>query len=98
NYLLTVNIDMDPLDGFKIANWEKGFGDFAMQPDLSTCRILPWQQSAALVICDYVHHDGELVHEAPRSVLKRQLALLAKKGFTARMASELEFFLFNQTF
>lgn len=98
NYLLTVNIEMDPMDGFKIANWGKGFGDFAMQPDLGSWRILPWQPGTALIICDYVHHDGELVHEAPRSVLKRQLELLAKRGLTARMASELEFFLFNNSF
>src|SRR5512140_75008 len=42
NYLLTVNIEMDPLDGFKLANWDKGFGDFAMQPDLASLRVLPW--------------------------------------------------------
>lgn len=98
NYLLTVNIDMDPLDGFKVANWDKGFGDFALRPDLSSARILPWQESAALVICDYVHEGGELVREAPRSVLKQQLQTLAAKGLSGRMASELEFFLFNNTF
>jgi glutamine synthetase len=98
NYLLTVNIEMDPLDGFKVANWEKGFGDFAMHPDLSSWRVLPWQQSAALVICDYTHHDGQLVDEAPRSVLKRQLELLRKRGLGAQMASELEFFLFQNSF
>lgn len=98
NYLLTVNIEMDPMDGFSVANWEKGFGDFSMQPDLATCRIVPWQQSAALVLCDYVHHDGSFVAEAPRSVLKRQLQRLEEKRLGARMASELEFFLFNNTF
>src|SRR5512137_614022 len=52
NYLLTVNLDMDPLDGFKVANWDAGFGDFALRPDLSTLRLLPWQPGAALVLCD----------------------------------------------
>jgi glutamine synthetase len=98
NYLLTVNIDMDPLDGFKLANWEKGFGDFALRPDLSTLRVLPWQAGTALVICDCVHHDGQLVSEAPRSVLQRQVRALARKGIRAFMASELEFFLFQNTF
>jgi glutamine synthetase len=98
NYLLTVNIEMDPLEGFKIANWEKGFGDFAMKPDLTSWRVLPWQPATALVICDYVHEDGPLVAEAPRSVLRRQLERLAAQGFSPRMASELEFFLFNHTF
>jgi len=98
NYLLTVNLDMDPLDGFKVANWAAGFGDFALQPDLDTLRIIPWQPGAALVICDHVKHDGSLVEESPRSVLRRQIGLLAKQGLTCYCASELEFYLFNQTY
>lgn len=98
NYLLTVNLDMDPLDGFKVANWETGFGDFEMRPDLSTLCVLPWQPATALVICDYKHHDGKLVSEAPRSILANQLTRLKKAGITCFCASELEFYLFNQTF
>ena len=84
--------------GFKLANWEKGFGDFEMRPDLDTVRVLPWQQSAALVLCDFHHHGGELVDEAPRSVLRRQVDLLARKRMKCFIASELEFFLFNNTY
>jgi glutamine synthetase len=98
NYLLTVNLEMDPLDGFKVANWDKGFGDFEFRPDASTIRALPWQPGAALVLCDYRHHNGELVAEAPRSVLRRQIEAMAGKKFTCYTASELEFFLFNQSF
>ncbi len=98
SYLLTVNMDMDPLDGFKVANWDAGFGDFGFRPDLSTLRALPWQPGAALVLCDFVRENGELVAEAPRSVLRRQLDLLAKQGLTCLCASELEFYLFNQTY
>jgi glutamine synthetase len=98
NYLLTVNLDMDPLDGFEVANWEQGYGDFEMRPDPATLRVLPWQPATALVICDYVHHDGKPVVEAPRSVLRRQVELLARKRLAACMASELEFFLFNTSF
>src|SRR5688572_3069824 len=95
NYLLTVNIEMDPMDGFKVANWDKGFGDFEMRPDMSTLRVLPWQPGTALVLCDYLHHDGKLVGEAPRSVLRQQIEAIAKKKFTCYIAGELEFFLFN---
>src|SRR5260221_7952495 len=98
NYLLTVNMEMDPLDGFKVASWDAGFGDFAFRPDMKTLRALPWQTGAALVICDYVRQDGSLVREAPRSVLRQQLELLNKQGFTCFCASELEFYLFNQTY
>jgi glutamine synthetase len=98
NYLLTVDIEMEPMDGFQIANWEKGFGDFELRPDLATLRIIPWQASTALVLCDFSHHGGQLVDEAPRSVLKRQVELLRRKKLICNTASELEFFLFNTTY
>lgn len=98
NYLLTVNLEMDPLEGFAVANWDSGFGDFEFAPDLSTLRLLPWQPGSALVICDFRRADGELVAEAPRSVLRRQLERLEAKGWSCACASELEFYLFNQTF
>ncbi len=98
SYLFTVNLEMDPLDGFKVASWDTGFGDFAMRPDLATLRLLPWQPGAALVICDFAREDGALVAEAPRSVLRRQLDLLARAGLTCFCASELEFYLFSQTY
>src|SRR5215813_13727587 len=86
NYLLTVNMEMDPLDGFKVANWEAGFGDFEIRPDLGTLRQLPWQPGAALVISDFRRHDGSLVAEAPRSVLRRQLEDLSRSGMTCYCA------------
>ncbi|MCW5558294.1 MAG: glutamine synthetase [Verrucomicrobiae bacterium] len=98
NYLLTVNLDMDPLDGFAVANWESGFGDFELRPDLDTLRLLPWQTASALVICDLHRDDGSLVAEAPRSVLRGQLERLRRLGLTCQCATELEFYLFNQTF
>src|SRR5438093_13646085 len=63
NYLLTVNMEMDPLDGFKVASWNAGFGDFVLRPDLDTLRVVPWQAGAALVICDHVRNDGAFVAE-----------------------------------
>jgi len=98
NYLLTVNLEMEPLPGFPFANWEKGYGDFELRPDMDTLRVLPWQTATALVLCDLFHHDGRPVEEAPRSVLRRQLARLRLAGFTCMAASELEFFLFNQSY
>ena len=95
NYLLTVNIEMDPLEGFKLASWDQGYGDFAMKPDLDSLRALPWEKTAAMVICDMRKDDGSLVAEAPRSVLRNQLARLEKMGLGCNIASELEFFLYN---
>jgi glutamine synthetase len=98
NYLLTVDIEMEPMTGFRLANWEKGFGDFAFQPDLQTLRMMPWLPGTALVLCDLVHHDKKPVDEAPRSVLQRQIDALARRKWVCNIASELEFFLYNQSF
>ena len=88
NYLLTVNMEMDPMDGFAVANWEKGFGDFELRPDLATLRLIPWQENAALVLCECHHHDGKRVEEAPRSVLRHQVdALSSKRLFVTLPAS-----------
>ena len=98
NYLLTVDIEMEPQTGFRLANWESGFGDFEFRPDLSTLRVLPWQPATALVICHFHHHDGRQVAEAPRSVLQSQVDKVAKRGLVCNIASELEFFLFNTSY
>lgn len=104
SYLLAVDLAMEPQEGFALANWENGFGDFEMRPDLRTLRILPWETSAALVICDLHAHGGALVEEAPRTVLRRQLERLAAfggdggGGMECKLASELEFFLFNHSY
>jgi glutamine synthetase len=97
NYLLTVNLEMEPLAGFSFSNWEKGYGDFELKIDFGTLRALPWQTSAVMVFCD-LFQNGRRVEEAPRSVLRTQIERLAKAGFTCFTASELEFFLYNQTF
>jgi len=99
NYLLTVDMEMEPVPGYKSASWEKGYGDFTMKPDLSTLRLLPWLEKTALVLCDvYDHHGHDDVPHAPRAVLKKQLQRLEAMGITAMAATELEFFLFRETF
>src|SRR3982750_1082375 len=77
NYLLTVNMEMEPLEGFKLASWEKGYGDLGVKPALSSLRLIPWQKTSALVICDLQDDDGNAVAEAPRSVLRKQLQRLS---------------------
>ena len=58
-----------------------------------------WLEGTAIILADVVdHHHHEPVPHSPRAVLKGQLARLAKLGFTANFASELEFYLFDETF
>jgi glutamine synthetase len=98
SYLMTVDIPMHVLEGFELANWEKGFGDFCVRPDLGTVKKLPWHEKTVVVLGDVAHHDGKPVEETPRAVLARQLQRLAEKKMTACLGSELEFYLFDETY
>ncbi len=94
----SANASPASFSGFKLANWEKGFGDFALRPDLSTLRVLPWLPATALVLCDFRQPNGKPVEEAPRAVLQRQVDSLSQKRLICNIASELEFFLFNTSY
>jgi len=98
NYLLTSDIEMNVLSGFDLASWEKGFGDFVMNPDPSTARRLPWHERTCLVLGDLVDESGAAIRQAPRSVLAHQLERLAEIEVTALVGSELEFVLFEEPF
>jgi glutamine synthetase len=98
NYLLTVDVDMEPLPGYQFANWDKGYGDFQLVPDMDTLRHIPWLDKTALVICDVLTEEGEIVEVAPRQILKRQIERAKEHGYTIKIGSELEFFLFKDSF
>ncbi|MBC7814946.1 MAG: glutamine synthetase, partial [Burkholderiales bacterium] len=99
NYLLTVDMPMNPVPGYTYANWEMGYGDFHCVPDLETLRMATWLDKSALVICDV---DDEAAHGpvnvAPRSILRRQLEAAAQMGHKALGSSELEYFIFKETY
>ena len=98
DYLLANDIDMEPVPGYAAASWEKGYGDFVLKPDLSTMRRVPWLEGTVLVLADVLdHHHHDLPH-SPRAMLKKQLARLAKDKMRAFFASELEFYLFDESF
>ncbi len=99
NYLLADDIDMEPVPGYKAASWSKGYGDFVMKPDLSTIRLTPWLEKTALVLCDIQdHRSHEDLPHSPRGILKKQIARLKERGYLAYFASELEFYLFDETY
>lgn len=99
NYLLATDMEMETVSGYKSTSWEKGYGDYTMKPDLDTLRRLPWLEGTAMVLCDVLdHHTHEDVPHSPRAVLKKQIKRLEAMGMKAFMATELEFFLFDQTY
>ena len=98
DYLLALDMDMEPVPGYAAASWDKGYGDFAIRPDLATLRRIPWLEGTALVLGDVVDHHGEDVPHSPRAILKRQLARARAAGFAVNMASELEFYVFDEPY
>ncbi|MFE2451221.1 glutamine synthetase family protein [[Kitasatospora] papulosa] len=98
NYLLAVDTDMNTVDGFAMSSWSNGYGDFAMRPDLTTLRPIPWHEGTALVMADLSWEDGSPVAAAPRQILRRQLERLAAHGLTAHVGTELEFIVFKDTY
>jgi glutamine synthetase len=98
NYLLALDMEMDPVPGYEMANWEKGYGDFALTADLTTLRRIPWLDRTALVLCDVANHDGSPVAASPRQVLIAQYERARQAGYTPMFASELEFYLYKQSY
>ncbi len=98
NYLLATDLEMATPDGYASTSWQAGYGDYIMAPDLGTIRLVPWLAGTAMVLCDLLdHHTHEPVPHSPRAVLKKQIKRLAALGYEAKMATELEFFLFEKS-
>jgi glutamine synthetase len=99
DYLLACDMDMDPVPGYQFTSWAKGYGDFRPVPDFNTLRVASWLEKTALVLCD-VHQEesDELVPYAPRGILRKQLARAAERGYTAMGASELELYVFKDSY
>ncbi len=99
DYLLAVDVDMTTVPGFKASNWARGYGDYVHKPDLSTLRLVPWLPGTAMVMVDLLdHHTHAEVPHAPRAILKGQVARAKALGFDAMMATELEFYIFEESF
>lgn len=98
NYLLAVDVEMNTVAGYAMSSWERGYGDFVLQPDLTTLRRIPWHEATALVLCDARWADGSPVVASPRQVLRRQLDRLAERGLVADIGTELEFMVFADSF
>ncbi|WSQ07901.1 glutamine synthetase family protein [Streptomyces sp. NBC_01231] len=98
NYLLAVDTEMNTVEGYAMSSWDRGYGDFAMHPDLSTLRRVPWNDGTAMLIADLAWNDGSPVVAAPRQILRRQLERLAEHGFAAQVGTELEFIVFKDSY
>ncbi len=97
DYLLACDMEMTPVPGYKFTSWESGYGDFHCIPDFSTGRRTSWLSRTALVLAD-LHRDHKPVEVSPRRILQRQLEKARQAGYSVMGASELEFYIFNETY
>ena len=98
NYLLAVDVDMNTVEGYEMASWERGYGDMVLVPDLATLRPVPWQDGTVICLSDVAWLDGAPVLASPRQILRRQLERLAERGWSANAGTELEFMVFLDTY
>ena len=98
NYLLSVDVDLNTVDGYAMSSWETGYGDMVLRPDLATLRRIPWLPGSALVMSDLVWEHGDAVVQAPRTILGRQRERLAERGLVAFSGTELEFIVFDDSY
>ena len=98
NYLLSVDVDMNTVDGYAMSSWEKGYGDMMLLSDPDTLRTIPWMPGTALVMADLGWEGGDPVVQSPRAILKHQRERLAERGLIAYAGTELEFIIFDDTY
>lgn len=99
NYLLAVDMEMTTVPGYKTASWENGYGDYVLKPDMTTLHRVPWMAGTAMVIGDFLdHHSHEPVSVSPRAILKKQVERARAMGFEPMMATELEFYFFENSY
>jgi glutamine synthetase len=98
NYLLAVDVEMNTVGGYALASWDLGYGDFVLRPDLQSLRRIPWHENTAFCVADVLSADDREVAPSPRQILRRQLARLKERGFSAYAGTELEFIVFNDTY
>jgi glutamine synthetase len=98
SYMLAVDVDMNPVEGFEMASWATGYGDFVMVPDFGTLRHVPWHPGTVMVQADVRWEDGTDVVASPRQILKRQLQRVDNAGLSAHVGTELEFLTFTDSY
>ncbi len=98
DYLLTVDMEMEPVAGYAFASWDQGYGDVHLAPELETLRRASWLDRTALVLCDVHDRSHQPAAVAPRTMLRRQVERATEAGYSVRAASELEYYIFRDTY
>jgi glutamine synthetase len=74
-----------------------GYPDVGATVDLGTLRLIPWEPGTAAFLLDFQDADRRPLEVSPRQLLKKVLERLRQRGFIAKMATEYEFFVYQET-
>lgn len=97
-YLLGTDMEMNTPEGFKLMNWETGYGDWIASPVWDTLRVLPWLERTAIVLSDTVDEETHAeIPVSPRTILKRQVERAAKAGISVKAGSEFEYYVLKDS-
>ncbi len=84
------------LTDLKFSNWERGFADIVMKPDLATFALVPWEEQVASCVCDMWTEHGDPVTISPRFVLQNVIRRAQAMGYEPMASAELEFRFFRE--
>lgn len=98
DFHLVRDTDNHPVAGLSATGPHTGFPNDVLWPVPETLRRLPWDPATGIMLAEARRPDGTLIPEAPRAILRHQVDRLAEHGLSAWVASELEFYVFENSY
>jgi glutamine synthetase len=98
DFHLITGPQVQPVPGLPVTGKHTGFPNDVLWPDMGTFQVLPWDPASGIVLAEARRHDGTVIPEAPRAILQRQVERLARHGLSTWVASELEFYVYENSY
>jgi glutamine synthetase len=95
NVLFGWDVADEVVEGLAYTNWDTGYPDIKLLPDLSTLRLIPWEPRTASALCDMRGLNGERLELSPRDILRSAVEKARDMGYAPKAAYEFEFYLFD---
>jgi len=91
------DVEQKPIDNIEITGFHTGWQDFYIHYDLSLAKPLAWLEDTLFVMGELYDNSGEKIDVSPTKLLNDQIEKLNKAGYEPFVATELEFYLTEDT-